>query len=91
MIKGTKKDEIKGYKSRKVGNHETVVFKCDNDNKCDFSHEDFRLPLIVIDEDIYDNPPTLLIGTVDKFAMLTWRPEARTLFGFSRKRKINST
>ncbi len=82
LIKGTKNDEIKGYKTRKVGGHETVVFKCDNDSECDFSHEDFRLPLLVIDEDIYDFPPTLLIGTVDKFAMLTWRPEARTLFGF---------
>jgi len=82
LIKGTKKDEIKGYKTRKVGGHETVVFKCDNDSECDFSHEDFRLPLLVIDEDIYDFPPTLLIGTVDKFAMLTWRPEARSLFGF---------
>ena len=82
LIKGTKKDEIKGYKTRKVGSHETVVFKCDNESECDFSHEDFRLPLLVIDEDIYDFPPTLLIGTVDKFAMLTWRPEARSLFGF---------
>lgn len=82
LIKGTKKDEIKGYRTRKVGSHETVVFKCDNDSECDFSHENFRLPLLVIDEDIYDFPPTLLIGTVDKFAMLTWRPEARTLFGF---------
>jgi hypothetical protein len=82
LIKGTKKDEIKGYKTRKVGSHETVIFKCDNDSECDFSHEEFRLPLLVIDEDIYDFPPTLLIGTVDKFAMLTWRPEARSLFGF---------
>lgn len=82
FVKGTKKDEIKGYKTRKIGSHETVVFKCDNDNECDFAHEEFRLPLLVIDEDIYDYPPTLLIGTVDKFAMLTWRPEARTLFGF---------
>ena len=82
LIKGTRKDEIKGYKPRKVNNHDSVVFKCDNESECDFSKEDFRLPLIVIDEDIYDCPPTLLIGTVDKFAMLTWRPEARTLFGF---------
>ncbi len=81
-IKGTKKDEIKGYKTRKVNNHDTVVFKCDNDSKCAFSNENFRLPLLVIDEDIYADAPTLLIGTVDKFAMLTWRPEARTLFGF---------
>jgi hypothetical protein len=81
-IKGTKKNEIRGYKTRKVNNHETVVFKCDNDKNCVFANENFRLPLLVIDEDIYDSPPTLLIGTVDKFAMLTWKPEARTLFGF---------
>jgi hypothetical protein len=87
LIKGTRKDEIKGYKPRKVNNHDSVVFKCDNESECDFSKEDFRLPLIVIDEDIYDCPPTLLIGTVDKFAMLTWRPEARTLFGFIGKER----
>ena len=87
LIKGTRKDEIKGYKPRKVNNHDSVVFKCDNESECDFSKEDFRLPLIVIDEDIYDCPPTLLIGTVDKFAMLTWKPEARTLFGFIGKER----
>lgn len=87
LIKGTRTDEIKGYKPRKVNNHDSVVFKCDNESECDFSKEDFRLPLIVIDEDIYDCPPTLLIGTVDKFAMLTWRPEARTLFGFIGKER----
>jgi len=81
-IKGTKRNEIKGYKPRKVNNHDTVIFKCDNENSCVFADEKFLLPLIVIDEDIYDCPPTLLIGTVDKFAMLTWKPKARTLFGF---------
>ena len=81
-IKGTKRNDVRGYKTRKVNNHETVVFKCDNDKNCVFAYENFRLPLLVIDEDIYDSAPTLLIGTVDKFAMLTWKPEARTLFGF---------
>src|SRR5690606_7401448 len=42
LIKGTKKDEVKGYKIRKIHNHATVVFKCDNVSECTFSHEDFR-------------------------------------------------
>ncbi|WP_264511640.1 helicase-related protein [Flavobacterium sp. N1719] len=80
-LKDAKMNKVKGYKRRKVGTKESIVYQCDN-VKCDFSKADFNLPLLVIDEDIYDYPPTLLIGTVDKFAMLTWKPEAKTLFGF---------
>lgn len=80
-LKEARTNKVKGYKKRRIGSKETIVYQCDN-HHCDFSKTDFNLPLVVIDEDIYDNPPTLLIGTVDKFAMLTWRPEARTLFGF---------
>ncbi|MBM3434725.1 MAG: hypothetical protein FJY07_00745 [Bacteroidetes bacterium] len=80
-LKDEKRNKVKGYKRRRVGANETIVYQCDN-SECDFSNTDFNLPLLVIDEDIYDNPPTLLIGTVDKFAMLTWRPEARIFFGF---------
>jgi hypothetical protein len=39
------------------------------------------LPVTVIDEDMIASPPSLLIGTVDKFAMLAWKPELRRLFG----------
>jgi hypothetical protein len=80
-LKEAKTNKVKGYKRRKVGTKETIIYQCDN-SQCDFSKADFNLPLVVIDEDIYSEPPTLLIGTVDKFAMLTWRPEAKTLFGF---------
>jgi hypothetical protein len=41
------------------------------------------LPLYVIDEDIYETRPALVIGTVDKFAMLAWKPQARSLFGIA--------
>jgi len=58
---------------------DTVVFNCP-DNRCDFSG---GLPIYVIDEDIYIKKPSLVIGTVDKFAMLAWRPEARAIFGLS--------
>src|SRR4029077_5190741 len=39
------------------------------------------LPVYVVDEDIYERRPSIVIGTVDKFAMLAWRPEARAIFG----------
>ena len=35
----------------------------------------------MIDEDIYDHRPSMVIGTVDKFAQLAWRYNARSLFG----------
>ena len=36
---------------------------------------------MVVDEEIYRLLPSLIIGTVDKFAQLTWRGETQTLFG----------
>ncbi len=56
-----------------------VVFRC-KDPGCDFSQPD-GLPLHVIDEAIYEHRPTLLVGTVDKFALLPWYAVARSLFG----------
>jgi hypothetical protein len=55
----------------------TVAFQCP-DPSCEFAS---GLPVYVIDEDIYHFRPTLVIGTVDKFAMLAWKPQARALFG----------
>ena len=57
----------------------TVRFICPDDG-CDFSGE-AGLPLEVVDDRIYDRPPTMVIGTVDKFAMLPFTPTARRLFG----------
>jgi hypothetical protein len=59
-----------------------VRFICSN-NACEFSKGD-GLPLDVVDEEIYDNPPSLLVGTVDKFAMLPYLPEALPLFGITK-------
>ena len=43
------------------------------------------LPVKVVDEEIYHRPPTMMIATVDKFAMMAWRGEVRTLFGQVRR------
>ncbi|HQO64325.1 MAG TPA: hypothetical protein PK528_11990, partial [Syntrophorhabdus sp.] len=66
----------------------TVVFRC-NDGACEFGTASaFQkpsppLPIVIIDDDLLDDPPNLVIGTVDKFAMLAWKPEVRRLFGIS--------
>ena len=54
-----------------------VEFHCP-DRDCDFAG---GLPIYVTDEDVYDERPSIVIGTVDKFARLTWVPKARRLFG----------
>jgi hypothetical protein len=56
----------------------TSSFKtqCLNDG-CAFHSE---LPIYFVDDKIYQNPPTLLFATVDKFAMLSHREEGNLLF-----------
>lgn len=41
------------------------------------------LPVHIIDDDVYRELPSLLIATVDKFAMLPWKREPGQLFGAS--------
>ncbi|PKQ18567.1 MAG: helicase, partial [Actinobacteria bacterium HGW-Actinobacteria-8] len=66
-----------GYEHRRIGNK--VIFKC-IDPECYYARG-AGLPVHVVDEDIYDVRPSIVIGTVDKFAMMAWRPRARRLFG----------
>ena len=56
----------------------SVRFRC-SDRQCHFSRR--QLPVYVVDDDLYEVRPSLVIGTIDKFAMLAWRPDARALFG----------
>jgi len=69
--------QCKGY--QRLARPARVTLRCE-DSDCIFS-DATGLPLKVIDSDLYEEPPALVIGTVDKFAMLPWRPEARSLFG----------
>lgn len=41
------------------------------------------LPIQIVDEELYNTPPTLLFGTVDKFAMLPWNPRIGAFFGIN--------
>lgn len=59
-----------------VGDPAGLEIVCGNE-KCGFAG---GLPVFVVDEDLYRRHPTLVIGTVDKFAGLPWRPDVGNLF-----------
>ena len=50
-----------------------IKFRCDN-VRCNFSNE---IPVKLCDEYIYKEPPTLLFGTVDKFAAIGHRVSSK--------------
>ncbi|WP_296500173.1 helicase-related protein [Rhodoferax sp.] len=62
-------------------------FQCHNAD-CSFSTHNGceALPCNVVDEALFENPPTLLIGTIDKFARLAWDPRTSVFFGRSGNR-----
>jgi hypothetical protein len=66
------------YGFKIVGKKKNAEFKikCLNKN-CHFHN---KLPIQVVDEMLYENPPTLLFGTVDKFAMLAWKANGHKFF-----------
>lgn len=69
-------NDVLGYEQK---GRSQVVLRC-VDGACRFSGAD-GLPVQVVDEEIYAKRPSIIIGTVDKFAMLAWNPEARAIFG----------
>jgi len=82
----SKGKNVYGYSlfRRPEGGADTVAFRC-SDPECEFGEHPAipkpPLPILIIDEDLFETPPNLIIGTVDKFAMLAWKPEARSIFG----------
>jgi Helicase conserved C-terminal domain len=65
---------------------ERIEVHCGNRRgHCPFSADgdaDRPLPIITVDDEIYRNPPTFLLATVDKFARLAREGEAASLFGY---------
>jgi hypothetical protein len=61
-----------------------VTYCGDDLGRCEFSERNAPkegLPVMVVDEEIYRRPPSLLIATVDKFAQMPWKGETQMLFG----------
>lgn len=59
-----------------------IIVSCSRPG-CDFhiSRNPDGIPVVLEDEEVYRLAPTIVIGTVDKFARIPWIPESRSLFG----------
>jgi hypothetical protein len=75
MVPKLRSDKPQDYGMRLVG--PDVLLHC-VDESCEFAR---GLPLAVVDEVLYEEPPTILLATVDKFARLQFKPEAGRLLG----------
>ncbi|MEU1734357.1 helicase-related protein [Streptosporangium sp. NPDC020145] len=75
MLPKAKSAKSQDYGMRLLG--KDVILHCVDDS-CQFSDE---LPLVVVDDVLYDDPPTILLATVDKFARLQFKPAAGRLLG----------
>ncbi|MCA9642754.1 MAG: DEAD/DEAH box helicase, partial [Myxococcales bacterium] len=61
---------------------EKMAVNCAAKNgKCELAETSPAIPIWTIDEDVYRERPSLVIGTVDKFAQIVRKLETRSLFG----------
>lgn len=70
-------DHIVGDWGYQMDVHHRFYLKCTNQTCC---FHDQKLPIQIVDEELYAAPPTLLFGTVDKFAMMAWKEEVGSFF-----------
>ena len=75
-------DPARGYDATEDDFH----FHCTN-RACAFGADDRPLPCNVVDEALYRSPPSLLIGTIDKFARLPWETRTGAFFGIGAGRR----
>ena len=69
-------DAFRGYQATEEEFH----FHCSSPD-CDFGADARPLPCNVVDEALYEDPPSLLVGTIDKFARLAWDERTGSFFG----------
>ncbi|MBO9695903.1 MAG: hypothetical protein J7499_06875 [Sphingopyxis sp.] len=59
-----------------------IVCRCTSES-CLSARPDGALPVMTVDDDLYAEPPSILIGTVDKFAQIVRKNESGALFGIN--------
>ncbi len=76
LVKDDKDNRLVGQWGYSMNGKHFYMF-CPHED-CHFTK---RLPIQIIDEELYSTPPTLLFGTVDKFAMMAWDGRIGSFFG----------
>ena len=74
---GKPRFNLLGLRPTGSGGGRRILLHCP-DTGCSYHDE---LPVEVVDDGVYETRPSLIIGTVDKFAMLAWKHEGRSIFG----------
>jgi len=69
-----------GYKIERIGNKEYYKIFCPNP-ECELNKKNVNIEAYIVDEYLYDFPPTFLLATVDKFTQLPCKDEILNLFG----------
>lgn len=77
MVKDVSGGKLMGTWGYRMRNNRRFELFCPQP-ACGFNQ---KLPIQIVDQELYENPPTLLFGTVDKFAMLPWRQSTASFFG----------
>ena len=77
MVKDQVNGRLKGTFGYKMIKHRFRL--CCPQPSCFYNSQEC-LPIQIVDEELYKNPPTLLFGTVDKFAMLPWNEKIGNFF-----------
>ena len=73
---------LEWHSDKRPGDYRPVVL--DKNNTCVLSRTIKHFPIMVIDEQIYANPPSAIVGTIDKFVQIIKRPEdAQKIFAVS--------
>jgi hypothetical protein len=57
------------------------LVECPSKDQCEYATKGSTLPIWTIDEEVYRHAPSLVIGTVDKFAQIVRKPDTGVLFG----------
>lgn len=77
LVKDSKNNKLIGKWGYSMRDNKHFYMFCPHED-CHFTD---CLPIQIIDDELYSSPPTLLFGTVDKFAMMPWDGRIGSFFG----------